>query len=196
MRDQWYGDNRDLLKWSALLHVAQRERLSTILQLALHRPDAEWPTLRSSQGKVPLPSRVVRHFRNLADIQRLAKDAGIKIDVFARPFQDRSAYFEAARRCVESLKEDPLLVFFDPDTGLAPEIAGPEHVTAEEIHSVFHMMKQGDVLACYQRARRQKDWRGDRRRAFTRALGVSSQEVEVFDSDLAKDVVLFSVRKE
>ena len=33
-----------------------------------------------------------------------------------------------------------------------------------------------------------------RRRAFTRALGVSSQEVEVFDSELA-NVVLFSATK-
>ena len=195
MRDQWYGDNRDLLKWSTLLHVALRERLSAILQLALHRPNAEWPTLRSSQGKVELPAQVVRHFRNLDDIQRLAKDAGIKIEVFKLTFQDRFRYFEEARRCVESLKEDPLLVFLDPDTGMAPEVAGPEHVTAEEMHSVFQVMKQGDVLVCYQRARRQKDWRGDRRRAFTRALGVTSQEVEVFDSDLAKDVVLFSLKK-
>ena len=195
MRDQWYGDNRDLLKWSTLLHVAQRERLSAILQLALYRPNAEWPTLRSSQGRVELPAQVVRHFRDLDDIQRLAKDAGIKIEVFKLPFQARAQYFKDARRCVESLKEHPLLVFFDPDTGMAPEITGPEHVNAEEIHSVFRVMKQGDVLVCYQRARRQKDWRGDRRRAFTRALGVTSQEVEVFDSDLAKDVVLFSAKK-
>ena len=86
-------------------------------------------------------------------------------------------------------------MFLDPDTGIAPQIAGLEHVTTEELHSVFTAIKQGDVLVCYQHARRQQDWRGDRRRAFTRALGVLSQEVEVFDSDLAKDVVLFSVKK-
>ena len=51
MRDQWYGDNRDLLKWSTLLHVALRERLSAILQLALHRPNAEWPTLSLLAGQ-------------------------------------------------------------------------------------------------------------------------------------------------
>ena len=39
MRDQWYGDKRDMVKWAALLHLAQRERLSAILQVALYRPN-------------------------------------------------------------------------------------------------------------------------------------------------------------
>ena len=178
MRDQWYGDNRDLVKWGTLIHLAQREQRSTILQLALYRSNDEWPTLRSSQGRIEIPDQVIRHFRNLDDIQRLAGRPGIRIKVFKAQFWDRSAYFDEARRVVESRKGDPLLVFLDPDTGIAPQIAGLEHVTTEELHSVFTAMKQGDVLVCYQHARRQKDWRGDRRRAFTRALGVSSQEVE------------------
>ena len=79
---------------------------------------------------------------------------------------------------------------------MAPEVAGPEHVTAPELRQVFDVLKPGDVLVCYQRARRQKDWRGDRRRAFTRALGLSSQEVDVFDSELARDMVLFSAARQ
>ena len=56
-------------------------------------------------------------------------------------------------------------------------------------------MSDGDVLVCSQHARRQKDWRGEKRRAFTRALGVASQDVEVFDSELAREVVLFAATK-
>ena len=56
-------------------------------------------------------------------------------------------------------------------------------------------MADGDMLVCYQHARRQKDWRGERRRAFTLALGVSAQAVEVFESELARNVVLFSATK-
>ena len=58
---------------------------------------------------------------------------------------------------------------------------------------MFSVMKPRDVLACYQHQQRRKDWRDDRKIAFTQALGVTSEEVEVFESDLAKDVVLFSV---
>ena len=197
MRDQWYGDNRDVLKWGTLIHLAQRDQLSTILQVALYRSNDELPTLNSSLGKIEIPAKVIRHFRNLDDIYRLATTSGIRIEVFKDPFRDkdRSAYFEKTGRRIEALSGDSLVVFLDPDTGLAPQVVGPEHVTAHNVRLVFDAMKRGDVLVCYQHARRQKDWRGDRRRAFTRALGVSSQEVEVFDSELAKDVILFSVTK-
>lgn len=195
MRDQWYGDDRDLLKWGTLIHLARREQRSTILQVALYRSNDEWPTLNSSRGRVEIPAEVIRHVRNLDNIHRLTRTSGIRIEVFKAPFRNRSAYFEKVSRRIESLSGDSLVVFLDPDTGLAPQVAGPEHVTADEVRSVFGVMKQGDVLVCYQHARRQKNWRGDRRRAFTRALGLSSREVEVFDSGLAKDVVLFSATK-
>ena len=195
MRDQWYGDNRDLLKWGTLIHIARREQHSAILQVAMYRPNDELATLNSSRGRIEIPVEVIRHFRDVDVIHRLARTSGIRIEVFKSPFRDRSAYFEKVKRRIESLSGDSLVVLLDPDTGLAPQVAGPEHVTAHEVRLVFDVLKRGDALVCYQRARRQKDWRGDRRRAFTRALGVSSQEVEVFDSELAKDVALFSVTK-
>lgn len=195
MRDQWYGDDRDLLKWGALVHIARRDRLSMILQLALYRESDAWPDLRSSEGPVNIPSEVTRHFRNLDNIHRLAKTIGLKVEVFKAPFRNRTDYFTKACRRIESLKEESLVVLLDPDMGLAADVAGPQHVTAADVQLVFEAVRPGDVLVCYQRAGRQKDWRGDRRRAFTRALGVSSQDVEVFDSPLAKDVVLFATRK-
>ena len=195
MRDEWYGDNRDLVKWGTLIHLAQRDHRSTILHVALYRPDDNRPPLHSSRGQVDIPAPVIRHFRDLDTIQRLAKPSGIRIEVFKSPFGKRAAYFQKARRRIESLSGDSLIVFLDPDTGLAGDVAGPEHVTADDLRSVFEVMADGDVLVCYQHARRQKDWRGDRRRAFTRALGASSQEVEVFESELARDVVLFSATK-
>ena len=195
MRDQWYGDNRDLLKWGTLIHIARREQHSAILQVAMYRPNDELATLNSSRGRIEIPVEVIRHFRDVDVIHRLARTSGIRIEVFKSPFRDRSAYFEKVKRRIESLSGDSLVVLLDPDTGLAPQVAGPEHVTTHEVRLVFDVLKRGDALVCYQHARRQKDWRGDRRRAFTRALGVSSQEVEVFDSELAKDVALFSVTK-
>ena len=197
MRDQWYGDNRDLLKWGAVTHIARRDQRSVILHVALYRPSDEWPTLNSSRGKIEIPAEVILHFRNLDNIRQLAKASGTRIEVFKAPFTDRAGYFGKVGRRIESLSGDSLVVFLDPDTGLvAPEVAGPEHVTAPELRQVFDVLKPGDVLVCYQRARRQKDWRGDRRRAFTRALGLSSQEVDVFDSELARDMVLFSAARQ
>ena len=33
MKDEWYGDNRDLVKWGALLELARRFDASCIIQV-------------------------------------------------------------------------------------------------------------------------------------------------------------------
>ena len=57
------------------------------------------------------------------------------------------------------------------------------------------LLRAGDVLVCYQRARRQKDWRGRARRAFANAPGLPSFDVEVLRSELARDVLLLAAKK-
>ena len=61
--------------------------------------------------------------------------------------------------------------------------------------TVFAALRQGDLLVCYQHARKQKDWRGRARRAFANAPGVPSFEVEVLQSEAARDVLLLAVKK-
>ena len=196
MRTQWYGDKKDVVKWSALVHLARRERISKILQVALFRPDGDAPQLRTAQGLVPLPTEVFNHFRDLDDIQRLADVSGLRIEVLKTPFRKRSSYFASVVSRIRELAGEPLVVFLDPDTGVAPQVPGLEHVTSDELRMISDAMKPKDALVCYQHARRQKDWRGVTRRAFARALDVPTYEVEVCESALAKDVVLFATVKE
>ena len=195
MRDRWYGDDRDVVKWSAALHLAHREGLSDVVYVAMHRPDDDWPPLATARGPVALPDGVVRHFRDLDDLQRLGARTGLRIATVKEPFVDRAAYFRRLRERVGKY-EAPVLVLLDPDTGLAPDGgAGPEHVTSDEVAALFAALRPGDLLACYQHARRQKDWRGRARRAFANAPGMPSFEVEVLRSDLARDVLLLAVKK-
>ena len=135
------------------------------------------------------------HFRDLDDIQRLSERVGIRIDVFKATLQDRRTYFGEARQVVQSLCAGPLLVFLDPDTGIAPTNSDFRHYMKEDIRMVFDPMKTGDVLVCYQHARRNSDWRNDVRKDFSSTLGIETTEVEVFDSELASDVALFSVKR-
>ena len=195
MRDRWYGDDRDVVKWSAALHLARREKLADVLYVAMYRPDDDWPPLATARGPVTLPGEVVRHFRDLDDLQRLGARTGLRIATVKERFVDRAAYFRRLRERVGEY-EAPVLVLLDPDTGLAPDSgAGPEHVTSDEVAALFAALRPGDLLACYQHARRQKDWRGRARRAFANAPGVPSFEVEVLRSDLARDVLLLAVKK-
>ena len=195
MRTQWYGDNRDVVKWGALVHLARRERRSTILQVALFRPDGDQTKLSTARGVVPLPAEVCRHFRDLDDIQRLAASSGLRIEVLKTPFAKRSNYFASVVSRIRELAGEPLVVFLDPDTGVAPQVPGLEHVTSDELSMTFDAMKPRDALVCYQHAGRQKDWRGVTRRGFAKALDVQTYDVEVFESALAKDVVLFAAVK-
>ena len=195
MRDQWYGDNRDLVKWSALVYLARREAVSAILHVAMYRPGSAPAPLATAHGKVDPPAEVFRHFRDLDDIQRLGVATGLAIEVVKEPFTDRTAYFGRVCERVRAPHGGSLLVLLDPDVGLAPEIHGPEHVTSTEVAAVFAALRPGDLLVCYQHARRQKDWRGRARRAFANAPGMPSFEVEVLQSEVARDVLLLAVKK-
>ena len=195
MRDHWYGDNRDLVKWGALVHLARREAVCAILHVAMYRPGPVPAPLTTAHGKVVPPAEVFHHFRDLDDIQRLALVTGLAIEVLKEPFTDRAAYFGRVCERVRAPRGGSMLVLLDPDVGLAPEVPGPEHVTSVEVAAVFEALRQGDVLVCYQHARKQKDWRGRARRAFANAPGMPSFEVEVLGSELARDVLLLAVKK-
>ena len=168
MRDQWYGDDRDVLKWSTLVHLARRESVTGILHVAMYRP---------SQPIAPL-----------------ATATGLEVDVFKSPFTDRVAYFGEVCGLVRA-RSGRVIVFLDPDIGIEAEQGGPEHVTSADIARVFEALRPGDLLVCYQHARRQKGWRGRARRAFANAPGMPSFDVEVVESELVRDVLMFSVKK-
>ena len=194
MRDRWYGDDRDVVKWSAVVHLARREAVADVLHAALYRPDDDWPRLATARGPAALPDEVVRHFRDLDHLHRLGARTGLRIVTVKERFADRAAYF---RRLCDRVRNhaSPLLVLLDPDTGLVEETPGPQHVASAEVAQVFAALRPGDLLACYQHARAQKDWRGRARRAFANAPGVPSFEVEVLRSELARDVLLLAVKK-
>ena len=181
------------------MHLARREQLSTILQVALFRPDGDATRLSTARGRVPLPTEVCRHFRDVDDIQRLAASSGLRIEVLKTPFTKRSSYFVDVVSRVRELAREPLVVFLDPDTGMAPQVPGPEHVTSDELRMTFDAMKPRDALVCYQHARRQKDWRNGEsdtraarplREPAVRLRGLLAalrpDEVEVFESALAQ----------
>ena len=93
MREQWYGDDRDVVKWSALVHLARRESIAAILHVAMYRPSQPVLTLATAVGPVAPPDEVLTHFRDLGDIQRLAGATGLEIEAFTDLFTHRSEYF-------------------------------------------------------------------------------------------------------
>lgn len=206
MRDCWYADKRDVVKWGVVLLLAQKRFARTVIQVALYRADRPnyYLTIEgTTESAEPLPIEVIRHFRDIDHIQNLAEKANLRIDIHKDLFQWRSefhtredfrrAYFDALASRIGQYSE-PVLVLLDPDTGIAPENCGYEHVTAQEIRTVLRAMKLGDILLFYQHARLgDGEWLNTTREELRRAVGAGIPVVTVTCKEIANDVAFFVV---
>lgn len=73
MRDWWYGDKRDLVKWGTVCVLAQKRSIRTVLQVAFYRSESQNYDLSMNGTAEALPNGVIQHFRDIDDIQRLAE---------------------------------------------------------------------------------------------------------------------------
>lgn len=208
MRDWWYGDKRDVVKWGTVVVLGRRLSISTVLQVALYREDRLNYRLAingATKTTEPVPIEVVRHFRNIDHIRRLAEDTKLRIDIHKDPFQwrreyrtredFRKAYFAKLTRRIRQYQQ-PVIVFLDPDTGIAPENYSYEHVTPQEIRLVLGAMKAGDVLLFYQHARLgDGQWLDSTRDDFRQAVGADVPINTITCNEIAKDVAFFVVER-
>jgi hypothetical protein len=196
MRHQWYGDNRDLIKWGALVHLAQSRNLKRIIQAAYLRPDSPRPRLECDDKSVSIPDPVYNHFRDIHDISRLSGVSGIEIDVIDDLYDttQRSAYTQKVLERINLAKGLPIVVFLDPDTGIAERNAKPEHVTPEEVRQIWEPLKPSDWLVLYQHRHRKNNWEEIKRSEFERAIGTG--KIETFRAkNGATDVVFLCAAK-
>ena len=193
MKDQWYADKRDLVKWGVLLKLAEKYGIISILQVAYFRP-TQWGQLTIDGEPCDLPQAVIDHFRRVGDITSLKTQ--VEVIVFDIPFtqKDRSSYHQQVLARLPRLLR-PAIIFLDPDTGLEPSRAGPKHVGKRELREIWNALRGRDVLVFYQhRARRPQSLR-EKQDEFEKALGVRSGESKVArGSDIASDVAFFYCR--
>lgn len=205
MRDWWYGDKRDVVKWGTICVLAQKKFIRTVLQVALYRPDSPNYQLTMEGTAEPLPIKVIQHFRDIDDIQRLAANLNLRIDIHKDLFQwspefrtredFRKAYFNGVT-CKIRHYSDAVIVFLDPDTGIAPDNYRYEHVTHQEIQTVLRAMKPSDVLLFYQHARLgDGDWLNSTKQEFSQAVGMGVPVDTITCNEIANDVAFFVVER-
>ncbi len=194
MRDTWYGDRRDLVKWGTLAHIAQREKLGLIVQVPYLRCDNRLP-LTTSNGRVNIHSAVWSFFRNVPSVVGLGAHLDREILVIDDPYdsKQRDAYCQKIVDRLRSLTK-PKVVLLDPDTGLAPTTAKAEHVTPPEVQAVWRALREGDWLVLYQHAWRSKSWQADSQQKFSQTCGVEDCE-KFIAPDIARDVAFFATKK-
>ena len=153
MRNQWYGDHRDLVKWGALVELASKHELRSILYVAYLRPDKDVPLIESELGKVEIEAKVLRHFRNVHLVTALMASVSLEIKIFDWQFEARirEEYISQVVEFVRANDREPLIIFLDPDTGISNNHASSAHVTPKDVTSIWSNMQpklDGSLSAC------------------------------------------------
>jgi hypothetical protein len=197
MRDQWYGDHRDLVKWGTLLEIVRTRRSKHILQVLYYRP-SEWGSIEFEGRSIDISSEVIRHFRSVGSIRDLS--CGASIEVISEEFADRKRYLRGITAAIQARGTRLGIVFLDPDTGLEPESGnfGPTHVRKNELAEIWGALSTGDVLVLYQHETNPKgeDFIGPKKHQFAQALGISVESAKhAYAPKVARDVVFFFADK-
>jgi hypothetical protein len=190
LRNAYYADNRDLVKWGVLLYLADEFDLARILQVAYLR-GTTWGDLEVDGRLVPLPESVHAHFRDVRSASRMV-DAP-RIDVLDAPFEDRQDYTRCIVEAIGNRTDgERCLVFLDPDTGLEPAHPDAKHVLESELREVWQAMSPGDLLTLYQHQtnRSGNPWAEPKRLQLETALGLPAGSAKIAQGpSIARDVV-------
>jgi hypothetical protein len=195
MRDKYYADNRDLVKWGVLLTLAERHAVKHILQVLYYRLTG-WARLEVDGEEVALPVAVTRHFRQATAIAAI--EAPVPVEVFADEFVNRDEYHRTLLDRIRNRLANPGIVFLDPDTGLEPRSPSLDHVLDGELATVWAELRAGDVLVVYQHQTNQagRPWIPQKKEQFERAIGLPLGSAKLARSErIARDVAFFYSQK-
>jgi hypothetical protein len=196
MRNQWYGDHRDVVKWGVLLHLASEYQLDLLIQVAYLTPDSPVPIIDWERDNAQITSEVLQHFRDIRHIKELAKLAGVQIEVFDHDFKtdSRDKYTEEVVKRIQALDGKPTALLLDPDTGISNNRNSSAHVTPEEVTAIWDALRPRDWLVLYQHASRESNWREKRRETFKAACS-GAQVIQFCSPNGARDVAFFAASR-
>jgi hypothetical protein len=194
VRDLWYADKRDVVKWGVLLQLAANFEAQRILQLAYYRP-SDFGRLTIDGKDYPIPDQVIAHFRNVRAVGSLG--SRVRVTVFDPPLGDREAHLRAVLALLPAFTQERCIVFLDPDTGLEPRgKASLDHVLSSEARAIWKAMKHGDVFALYQHQtnRAGQPWIEPKQGQLAEALGIPMEQVKVAGGPaIAQDVAFLGL---
>jgi hypothetical protein len=199
MNERYYADDRDLVKWSAVLHAAKEARICEVFYVAMYTHDsrnAPWVRIRCGATTFDVHGCVWQHFRSPDDVKRLSRTAGIKLRMITERFsaQSRDTYFDNAASWIGSFKGRKL-VLVDPDTGVSEQgsRASRTHVTTQDLSVLWARLQPRDVLLVYQHTWRDRDWID---RAAARLQRIVGSRVRTYRADSGiRDAVLLAATR-
>lgn len=176
MRDEFVGDDRDLLKWSLVLELAEPER--HILYVPMYRRDAR---LLSGEHAI---REDVREFFRKDRVKSVATLAPRRFDVVSwDEYNDseRNEYFGAICQFLSGRAESVQhAVFIDPDTGIQSSKPNSKHVRDAQLAMIWSSLRPMDLLIVYQHAPQNRlyNWVKKKTQQFAAAIGISAENVQ------------------
>jgi hypothetical protein len=173
MRNQFYGDRKDVWKWSLLLKLAGQKH--HIFQIAMLRPDKG--THGNDRRDPGACNHAVREFfddersQDAHDIKRIEKLLPGRITVLMTQYSNgcRVTYFDLVLEITR--KTAPKVVFLDPDNGIEGATRGHEHIGVQEIERVWESLKGGDYLVVFQYSFFDSDWCAKKMKLLSETIG-------------------------
>lgn len=195
MQDIWYADNRDLIKWSVLLHLVRKYNAKKIIQIAYYRK-SDFKTFEIDGVNQNIPEEILNHFRRIKDIETLNLE--VPVHVFDTVIADRKVYLSASLRFIQRFQDSNTVVFLDPDTGLEPKRHGLQHVLESEAKTIYDNLMKGDVFAFYQHQTNLngRPWIEPKRKQLARALNIDLNNLKIaYGQFVARDVAFYYCTK-
>ena len=190
MRKHWLGDSRDYVKWSCVYRTAGETHF--VLYVPMLRPD--------SFGGDNLEPAVRTFFEEFKDLNTFERLFHGRFEVIEGEYTkaDSDEYFSRVKSRLAKLQENsPVLIFVDPDTGLAPRRSKDEHLQIKHYEELTSSLKSGDRLVLYQHASRETNWRESQRKRLIALHDANLHEVSqpYHEEKVAKDVCFFTITR-
>ncbi|KAB2948264.1 MAG: hypothetical protein OIN84_03210 [Candidatus Methanoperedens sp.] len=209
MKNQYFGDIRDLFKYDLILRICKEnaltERVLFIPMLTKNDGKLDGNKIDYSKAKAGTKNEELKCYltnciqnnrRNVAEIEFYFKSKGMEIYIHNESFvkSGRKNYFE------KLLKEklpffSHCLIFLDPDIGLEVKASKEKHLLYGEVEELYNKMDANSILMIYQhfpreshveyRCRRAKDLK-NKTKDFP--LQISDNEIIFFFLTKNKDV--------
>lgn len=180
MREGWFGDRYDHLKWSILLELAEQNQ--TIFYVAMLRETIESERIRKScNPKVVSFFKSLQAPKNKPQLQKIL-ELDSRIQLFDKALPDsgkqREEYFCELHHALKDSQRASFCLFLDPDTGLSEKPSG-EHLSYKELKGIWGAMKPGDRIVVYQHGWRPKggNWHSIANTNMAEALNVPREAI-------------------
>ena len=163
MKNQYFGENRDLLKFDLAEQILKSGLVERLFYVPMLTPDdpayqAENICRHEStggQGNTRLMDFldycVINEKRQVAQLENYFRDEGYTTGVYGSQKiitpENRRSYFESVKLIVQ----DKALILIDPDVGLEEDDSDPGDLLYSEIRDVYNYVDDGSILMFTQR---------------------------------------------